>query len=785
LVGRGQNVSITNSYASGAVTGGNYVGGLLGYGSGTIDKSLAIGAVTSGSYSGGLTGYGGATITNSFWDTQTTGQTFNNGDPANTTGAKTTAELKTLSTFTGWNIRATGPSTDTGEVWRIYEGNTYPVLLAFLTPLNNTNPGPYTVAASVWHPSTSANSNLIKVNGSKYSPQFDATEFAAGRQALGYDLESLLASISAYLRLIGGSSVYGDTPTLNYGLYTASSGGTLISDASPSGSVSWSTLLSNTSAANTYSLSYTSGLTLGSSAYTLSAGDAVNWIVNPRPITITAGSTSRFYGSTNPTVTSFTAPTGSNGSGSGLVNGDNVSSVINTIAGTATATANAGTTHAITPSAASFGSGSAGNYAITYANGSLSIAKANALMTANSGTGTYNGVAQSVTGFTASGLVNGETVSVLTSPTASGATGTNAGTYSNTVTGNATDGNYNLTFANGTLTITKANAVVTANSATGTYNGVAQSVTGFAANGLVNGETIAVLDGVSTTGGSGTNAGSYTHTASGTDDNYNLSFAAGSLTIGKANAVVTANSATGTYNGVAQSVTGFTASGLVNGETVAVLDGVSTTGGSGTSAGIYTHTANGGDENYNLTFNAGSLTILPVVIPPAVESRPPSGTATQTTPPDTSNSGTDGGGSKNPNPLLNANPTIVIALAGSGGSAGELGAGGISISLNMTATANAVDGLPGGIVTVTVPRAMATSGTGFSFELAAQIRETLGTGAIQVSLADEKPLPGWIKFNSATQSFEAGAVPTGGLPLQILLRKGKKQVLIVISERAE
>ena len=794
LVGNGgSNTTITDSYASGAVTGSSYVGGLVGkFSNSTINKSLATGLVTSTTssiYTGGLTGSGGATITNSFWnsDTPGTGLAFNDGDPTNTIGAKTTAELKTLATFTGWNIRATGPD-NTGKTWRIYEGNTYPLLLAFLTPLDNTNPGPYTVTPSVWHPSTSANANLIKVNGSKYSAQFDATEFAASRQALGYDLESLLASISAYLRLIGGSSVYGDTPTLNYGLYTASSGGTLISDASPSGSVSWSTLLSNTSAANTYSLSYTSGLTLGSSAYTLSAGDAVNWIVNPRPITITAGSTSRFYGSTNPTVTSFTVPTGSNGSGSGLVNGDNINSVINTIAGTATATANAGTTHAITPSAAVFGSGSAGNYAISYANGSLTIDKANAVVTANSATGTYTGLVQSVGGFTVSGLVNSETASVLSSPTASGATGTNAGTYSNTVTGNATDGNYNLTFANGTLTIAKANAVVTANSAAGTYTGLVQSVGGFTVSGLVNGETIAVLDGVSTTGGSGTSAGSYTHTVSGTDENYNLSFAAGSLAIGKANAVVTANSDTKTYNGGAQSVTGFTASGLVNGETIAVLDSVTTSGGSGTSAAIYPHTASGTDENYSLSFLAGSLTILPVVIPPAVESPPPAGTATQTTPPDTTNSRTDTGVPISPNPLLNVNPVLVIPLAGSGGSGaalGQLGDAGISISLNMAPTGNAVDGVPAGIVTVSVPMAMATSGAGFSFDLPAQVRESLGTGAIQVTLADGSPLPVWIQFNPVAQRFEVGAVPTGGLPLQILLRKENKQVLIVISERAE
>ena len=70
---------------------------------------------------------------------------------------------------------------------------------------------------------------------------------------------------------------------------------------------------------------------------------------------------------------------------------------------------------------------------------------------------------------------------------------------------------------------------MTANSSTVTYSGVAQSVTGFTANGLVNSETIAVLDGVTTTGGAATNAGSHIHTASGTDENYNLSFQPGVL----------------------------------------------------------------------------------------------------------------------------------------------------------------------------------------------------------------------------------------------------------------
>jgi hypothetical protein len=159
------------------------------------------------------------------------------------------------------------------------------------------------------------------------------------------------------------------------------------------------------------------------------------------------------------------------------------------------------------------------------------------------------------------------------------------------------------------LKINKANAVITANSdLTKVYNGVNQTVIGFTATGLVNGETESVLTGVSATG-SGKDVGTYSVIASGTDSNYNLSFIDGSLKINKANAVITANSdLTKVYNGVDQTVTGFTATGLVNGETEAVLNGVAAIG-TGKNAGTYSVIASGADGNYNLTFVDGKLII--------------------------------------------------------------------------------------------------------------------------------------------------------------------------------
>lgn len=117
--------------------------------------------------------------------------------------------------------------------------------------------------------------------------------------------------------------------------------------------------------------------------------------------------------------------------------------------------------------------------------------------------------------------------------------------------------------------------------------------------------------------------------------------------------------------------------------------------------------------------------------------------------------------------------------------AGQVGAGGISILLDPAPSGISDDGVQTSVMLVSVPKAMATSGSGFSFELPAQVREWLGTDAVQVTLADGSQLPGWIQFNPATQRFEASAVPDVGLPLQVMIRAGTTQVLVVISEREE
>jgi hypothetical protein len=126
LVGRNLG-SISNSYSTGRITGDDSVGGLVGtnHHYATITNSYSTGSITGKSSVGGLVGYNAFTgkIINSFYDSETSGQSD--------TGkviSKTTAEMKTLSTFSnaGWNIENIGDFNN--ETWFIDEVNDYPKL---------------------------------------------------------------------------------------------------------------------------------------------------------------------------------------------------------------------------------------------------------------------------------------------------------------------------------------------------------------------------------------------------------------------------------------------------------------------------------------------------------------------------------------------------------------------------------------------------------------------------------------------------------------------------------
>lgn len=135
LVGRnGYNTggTVRNCYATGNVSGNLYCGGLIGSViSGVVENCYSIGLVTISDPAGyaqaaGLLGSSSGTITNCFWDTQSSGKATSSGG----TG-KTTAQMKTLTTFTGatWDFQLE-TANGTSNIWGMNcsDNNAYPFL---------------------------------------------------------------------------------------------------------------------------------------------------------------------------------------------------------------------------------------------------------------------------------------------------------------------------------------------------------------------------------------------------------------------------------------------------------------------------------------------------------------------------------------------------------------------------------------------------------------------------------------------------------------------------------
>jgi hypothetical protein len=106
----------------------------------------------------------------------------------------------------------------------------------------------------------------------------------------------------------------------------------------------------------------------------------------------------------------------------------------------------------------------------------------------------------------------------------------------------------------------------------------------------------------------------------------------------------------------------------------------------------------------------------------------------------------------------------------------------VTVSLVQSATAELR-----GIVSVSVPQEFVTSGAGFSFALSSAVVDAAanagGADAVRVTRMNGKRLPVWLHYIAATHSFTVNAMPTGALPIEVLVRVGKQSWKMVISER--
>ena len=248
---------------------------------------------------------------------------------------------------------------------------------------------------------------------------------------------------------------------------------------------------------------------------------------------------------------------------------------------------------------------------------SLTVNKAPLKVTVNNATRAYGAANPTFTG-TITGLVNGNTVTVSYSTTATASSPVTATYPITAAVSGAAAANYTTTVVNGVLTITKASLTVTANPQTMVFGGALPAFTA-TITGFLNGDPSSVVTGqpsFTSTANSSSGAGSYTITpAIGTlaATNYGFAFANGTLTITPATLTIDVNNATRIYGAPNPTFTG-TITGVVNGDSPTVT--YSTTATTTSAIGTYPITASISgtySTDYSLVTEQGTLTVAAAV----------------------------------------------------------------------------------------------------------------------------------------------------------------------------
>lgn len=646
LVGsNGPGGTIHESYSSVAVTGVQIdgtpaVGGIAGLNFGKIDTVYANGAVSGGT-KGGLVGSNDAmaTITNSYWDTQLTGLAQACGADAGTRCSApvglTTAQSQSANSYVGWSMDSSGGR---NTVWRIYEGQTAPLLKVFLRP--------HTVDAA---------STSLAYDGTVHSIFVPTPVGIDPSHLFGQGVTSRAGPNSGNYTLTYAGGYYSDqrgydlisgatgTLTINPAALTISTvtdSKTYTGTTASTGTPTVSGLLGNDSVTNLSQVfdSANAGprsLLVGP-GYTVNDGNSggnytVNTIsasgtISPAPLTVTAN---------NATIT-YTAGAFSGGNGvsySGFVNGETSAVLGGTLgySGTSQGARNVGS-YVITP-----GGLLANNYTISFANGSLTINPALLTLAATSDTRTYTGLATSTATPTVTGLLGTDTVTGLTQTFGVPNAGARTLTVNPGYTINDGNGglNYTVSAVTAAGTINPAPLTITANNVTFTYSGLFNPGNPTATyTGFVNGEGPANLG--SFVGFTGTfttarNVGTYTiNPQLPAVNNYVVTLVSGTETITPAPLTINAVTDTKVYNASAVSTVAPTFSGLVGSDTVSGLSQAFDSANAGArtlavNSGYTINDGNGG-ANYAVTLNTAAGSITPATATITYTANPASST---------------------------------------------------------------------------------------------------------------------------------------------------------------
>ena len=354
---------------------------------------------------------------------------------------------------------------------------------------------------------------------------------------------------------------------------------------------------------------------VGTYPITISGAESKNYDIVYEPgtltvtkasLTVTVNDTTRTYGSQNPAFSVRYE---------GLKNGETAPAWATGLSFTtdATAKSNVGTYDVSLNCEAQ-------NYDVSIRNGRLTITPATLTIKAEDASRTYCDDAPEYT-FTCSGLVNGETVSVLTQlPLFSTDAGQDSevGAYSVTPYG-ASAPNYDIVYEGAMLNITKRQLTATADNISRAYGDTNPTFT-VSYSGFVNNETedvLTKLPAVSSNAKPNSPVGTYPITLGGADSkNYDIVYEPGTLTVTKAPLTVTVNDTTRTY-GSQNPAFSVRYEGLKNGETApAWATGLSftTDATAKSNVGTYDVSLNCEAQNYDVSIRNGRLTITPATL---------------------------------------------------------------------------------------------------------------------------------------------------------------------------
>jgi filamentous hemagglutinin family protein len=554
FIGSAIGSSINDAYSTGDVTSPSGSAGFITEADGvTVNNAYSTGKAANGFIKKAAAG-AASTVTNSYWDTDksiTLASDYGVG--------KTTAQMRSSSTYSGWNLNNTGAS---GATWRIYNGLTNPLLTFMMGPASAATGGgsvvyngtditgtkPWQISFSYSYTGTlywQADQTQTWLIGSSSGPMRNAGTYdvTAYSTQFGYNVVQtgpITATITplALTATVNGTATKTYDGTVTGPAMTASLSGKISADAvSASVAATYSDKNAGTGKSVNYAITLT-GADAGNYTLASSTASSTAGIITKKALTITATGANKTYDGTTTANVMF---------GDNRIAGDDISV---TKTGAAFSNKNAGSGKSITISGVTVGGADAGNYSFTApTTATATIWKALLSVTATTSSKVYDGTTAATTTLS-DDRAAGDVLTVSSSGTAfankNAGTGKTVNVSGITLSG-ADAANYTLgnTSASSVADITKAALSIGLTAGDKVYDGTTAATVGYTDNRIA-GDVLSISSSGATfadkNAGNGKSISVSGITVTGADSaNYSWNASAGKLAnITKANLVISA-----------------------------------------------------------------------------------------------------------------------------------------------------------------------------------------------------------------------------------------------------